>query len=230
MSQHTDDQVVDFFDQLKTKHSQAFSEQVPEPIEKQIIALAHREMDSPLNANQLNAKTAEKKFNRYWWKRLQLPLYMAATICFCVISLPLFFSNEDLGFEQNHLKVPPGTQVKELQPSLNVSTQENHKRSANDKPSNTLPSNTSSSNTLTDTATESQSALSQQSLKQHSLNKQPLSPASQSFKKVQPLAPDIWIDKIRKMQQKGDKVQVNKEIANFNKIYPNYPVEWDFSS
>ena len=222
----TDD--IECFDRLQTQY-QALSTEEPElAIDKQIIAAAHQEIAQP------NLKTS---YHISWWRRMILPLYIAATFTFTAIAAHWFWPGAPM-------KTLPGTSPTVVSFEVLEPVSESNKDqkriakpvpelpTVNEPPSIIMP--VASTKSLSQPpyikipAMQSDRILDMMKstvkipqVKPISTDNQSEQPAGHSLRADK----EIWAREIIELFKKGDHVRAKKELVSFKQNFPEYPID-----
>lgn len=229
-------QDIEGFDSLQ-KEYQDFSKEMPSTdIDKQIIAAAHLELAQP---------NPRKNIHISWWRRLMLPVYVAATFTFTAIAAHWFWPQDGIGTPAKTLPgTAPATVSFEVVPPQQVSLEQKSKRQKRELPEPTMlmepptakPSEYgySAGDSLVDDTERrltDENKANQGQLEQGSSGKQ-LSVSGARTSRSQGHAGQLghpnkedWAREIIAMFRNGELEKARKEMVRFKQVYPDYPLD-----
>jgi len=182
-----------------------------EALDKQIIAAAHREIKLP---------SKPREYQLSWWRKLSLPLYIAAGFTFTVIGFTSLWQEPD------YLMDTEKTQTVSVEINSNyVASQQEAQKSSPIK--RELPELVIAPTTLGVTPKEqATSDFSTQERTEFVLpsNDEKVYTGTELSKATYP-EKEAWVHKIIELMKKGENESALVELSRFKKAYPNYPIE-----
>ena len=182
-------------------------------LDKQILAAAHREMSQPKK---------RQEYRLSWWRRLSLPLYIAAGFTFTVFALRPIWQALGYQMEQteqtsqaNSIQISQDTdsEQQELARSSRVNRELPQLQPVPDAPDTTIKERVPSE-------------LVQQDDNGYvsDINADEIYTGTHLSKAVYP-EKDAWARKIINFMRNGENESARLELIRFKKVYPDYPIE-----
>jgi len=227
-----DTQDIEGFDSLQ-KEYQALSSELPDAeLDKQIIAAAHRELANP---------NPRRTIQISWWRRLMLPVYVAATFTFTAIAAHWFWPQEG-----NPAKTLPGTAPAtvsfEVAPPKQMAVERKQKRQKRELPEPDMLMAPPESRPSEMVAKQAQSEQIASSLDEVSDLVVDSESQGSGGKKVTVTGSRVqgndghagqltypekeqWARDIIGMFRDGKLEKARKELVRFKQVYPDYPID-----
>jgi len=180
-------------------------------LDKQIIAAAHREVLAP-------KKPLLYRVNR--WRKLSLPLYIAAGFSFTVVAfkslwpVPIYFSEEGTS-----ASISVKIEQEAATPESKIEQKERIKRQLPEFISPPItPESAKSEKIISDIEQNGEQSFDSELKKEEIYTGIHLSKATFPEK-------EAWARKIIDQMKNGDLENARLELVRFKKVYPNYPIE-----
>ncbi|TQV73755.1 hypothetical protein FLL45_12860 [Aliikangiella marina] len=228
---------IEGFDSLHKQYQEASVELPSRDIDKQIIAAAHREIANP---------NPRKSLQISWWRRLLLPVYVAATFTFTAIAAHWFWPQEgtpaktlpgtapatvsfevvapqQMALERKESRQKRESQRRELpEPTMLMAPPETQSAAVtnHDRQVDALESGVAESeHLLLDSGVDG--SVGDKSLTTSS------SAARSEVHSGQLVHPEkeVWARQIIGMFREGEREKARKELVRFKQVYPDYPID-----
>lgn len=199
-----------------SKLEKIISEQVsPLPnnvLDKQILAAAHREINRPKKRSEYQIR---------WWRKLSLPLYIAAGFTFTVFALKPIWQTPGYQMEQSE-QSSQGTSIQINQEEVSEQQVNQSSRIKRELPQFQAvpdkPETTTKERVPSELAGQGNTDFRADIKDGEIYTGTHLSKAEYPEK-------DAWARKIINFMKNGDKETARLELIRFKKVYPDYPIE-----
>jgi len=206
---------IEGLDELQKAYKAVSTEQPDSDIDKQIIAAAQRELASP---------NPKKSLDTSWWKRMSLPLYVAATFVFTAFASHWLWPSQTA-------KTLPGTAPSAVtfdlaEPTLQLEQREKSVRPALPKPPVLMaPPELALSKSVSQPPILNGAIIVSENATGSAEDNVTQSVPNEHAAQLSHPEKEIWAREIIELFKQGEYQAGRTELVRFKQIYPDYPID-----
>jgi len=211
-NQNSDQEISKDWSKLEKVIADQVSPLPNDVLDKQILAAAHREISQPKTRSEYQIS---------WWRKLSLPLYIAAGFTFTVFALKPIWQTPGYQMEQSE-QASQATSIKINQESVNEKLMVESSRVKRKLPLLQAIPDVPEATTKDPVPFELESQENNDF--RSDIKDDEIYTGTHLSKTVYP-EKDAWARRIINFMKNGDNEVARLELIRFKKIYPDYPIE-----